>query len=87
MGRLNKLKNHLKIINKSNKRKINLLGETKGCIGQRVQKQHAIIDPVYNDEKINTDYIEHFHLDKIMNLLRERNWDHINERIFGVAIF
>jgi hypothetical protein len=61
------------------------LVETKAGIGQRVQKRHAIIVPVYNDEKINTDYIEHFHLDKIMNLLTERNWDHINERLFGVA--
>ena len=78
MGRLN--------INKSNKRRINLLVGTKGGIGQRVQKRHAIKALVYNDEERNTDYIEHFHLDKIMNLLRERNWDHINERMLGVAI-
>ena len=31
--------------------------------------------------------VEPFHLDKILKLLRERNWDHINERMLGVMIF
>ena len=58
MGRVNKLTHHLKSMNKKSKRKTNLLVEIKGSIGQRVQKRHRILNPLYDDENINTDYIE-----------------------------
>ena len=56
-------------------------------MSQRVQKRISNIDPLLENEKIVVENIEQHHLDKVLNLLRESNWDWINERLSGVVVF
>ena len=83
----NKRSQHLNNITKSSKRLTNIKLFHGGSVSQRVQKRNGNTSLVYEDEKINADCIEQYHLDKVLLLLRERNWDVINERLLSVFVF
>ena len=87
MARNNKRNQHLKNITKSVKRLQSIKIHHKGSIYQRLSKRNGYSVNVLEDELINSDFIEHFHIEKLLNLLRERNWDHCNERLFGMIVF
>ena len=86
MARIKKQKAHLKRLNtKERAKKVEIV--LRGSLVQRMQKRKGISIIVLDEEKLFVNNVEPFHLDKILKLLRERNWDYINERILGVLIF
>ena len=87
MAKCRKQKLHLKRINKIDKRANNLAIALRGTLIQRINKNKGNSNLILEDEQLSVNNVEPFHLDKILKLLRERNWDHINERMLGVMIF